>query len=298
MKLSNLILPLLLAFSCNQIEFKNGEGQKDNIVDGGSTSFSCPSGYAKVDSSLCVMTSEARQGSDNRPESRLDIVAWHTVTPQEAIDACDTLNTPAHPHGQYALINNDEWIKIANQIEVIGDNWSSGIAYNGCLKRGTASGWDSEVCVNTGSSTPVWGGARTSTIGNLKIASGETIYDFSGNYFEVIDAEVTQWNKPYAWNATYPDWVPVQSELFEVDTHVGPTFPFSLSTIGPLNTSLRVSDGVGAFSTKADPGYTDPAVYRGGVSWGPAGIYDLYLSRAVTQKDPDVSFRCVFRKNP
>lgn len=246
------------------------------------------------------MTYEARKDSDGKPESRGDVEAWHSVNTQDARDACHSLNTPVHPDGVYALINNDEWIKIANQIEVIGDNWSTGTAYNGCLKRGTANGWEGgvEVCINTGSSNPVWGPTRTSTIGNLKIASGETIYDFSGNYFEVIDSAVTNWDKPYDWSQTYPDWVPVSSELVDVDTHLGPGYPFSHSTIQPLNNVLRAADGVGAFTGRTDPGFSNPGVFRGGVSWGSAGIYDLFLGRASTQRDADVSFRCVFRKNP
>lgn len=298
MNLIVTLLALLVAVSCNQISFTADGSPKDNPVESSPAVFSCPTGYAKVDDELCVMTYEARKNSDNKPESRGDVIAWHSVTTVTALAACASLNVPAHPEGVFALINNDEWIKIANQIELNGENWSNGLPYDGCLKRGTAGSYDAEICINTGSSTPVWGPTRNSTIGNLKLASGETIYDFSGNYFEVIDAQVTQGNKPYASSVSYPDWIPVQNELYLVDTHLGASYPFSLETVHPLNPALRASDGIGTFNNRTDPGNTDPLVLRGGVSWGSAGIYDLYLSRAATQTDPDVSFRCVFRKNP
>lgn len=294
MKRLMILIFLWMAISCDRAAFIKALDLPK--ID----TFRCPNGYAEVDNSLCVMTYEARQGLDARPESRGDIAAWHSVNLQDAHDACNSLNTPAHPYGEYALINNDEWMKIANQIEVIGENWSNGAPYDGCLKRGTAAGWEGgvEVCINTGTAFPVWGPTRTSTIGNLKIASGETIHDFSGNYFEIVDSQVTKWNKPYVWASTYPDWAPVQNEIFEVDTNIGPTFPFSLSSIGPLDTSLRAIDGIGTFNTRTDPSPINPAVLRGGVTWGSAGIYDLYLSRSDDQRESDVSFRCVFRKDP
>jgi len=244
----------------------------------------CGTGWINTGLGFCVMQYEAKiTGDDNGnqaynsafvPESRSTGTPWVNISQINAIAECKSIG--AH------LISNAEWMALARDIESVSSNYVSGV-----LKRGnvgdTATG-------NYNGADPEAG--VTNALATLTLSNGQQIHHLSGNVWEWVDYTLigagSQPQTP-AQNGSY-NWHEIGGSTDNV-TNWGNTLGYN--NVGPVNTSLNGSSGIGRIYYQSDQ--TGLRALRRGGSWGNAsnaGVFTLETSYGPTGTIAYVGFRC------
>jgi hypothetical protein len=213
---------------------------------------------------------------------------WREVKIVAASRACRSLGAG------YDLISNPEAMAVAREIERVAANWFGGVAGTGRLPEGRtgAGGRDGLLDVQnaldpydgTGHDGTELPGAGWEQRRALLLASGESIWDFSGNVQEWIDWAIDGDLDPA------PECPP--KGYLEITSFVCPGF-----TAADYDSSTGTYDsgeGVGQVL-----GGAGRAMRRGGqigdVTTAIAGIYGFNVNRDATFTAPGTGFRCVYR---
>ena len=249
---------------------------------------SCPTGYIKVPGNslyqtkdFCVMKYEAKTGSATvAATTQAAGNPQLNITQPNAITAC-SLNGAG-----YGLINNNEWMTIARNIEGQGTNWTGGTVGNGGLWRGhsdnspdnplEASTDDNDGYFGTGNTSPSID-RRTHTLSN-----GEIVWDLGGN--------VSEWTSDTIMGVDQP----TGGSEFTAMTGYG-TLSYDLTR--PSNLIWNSSNNMGQLISDGTSTNTTFAFLRGGY-WDDsafAGVFTLNLVTTPSRASTVIGFRCVVR---
>jgi phosphatidylserine/phosphatidylglycerophosphate/cardiolipin synthase-like enzyme len=129
------------------------------------------------------------------------------ATEPDAIEACESIG--GH------LITNDEWMTLARNIEMVPENWSSGVIGSGYIYSGHNDRDPARALEASIDDTDSYYGTNNTT-GNqrrtLTLTNGQIIWDLPGNVWEwtddIIDLSI---NRPISFNnsgdiITTTDW--------------------------------------------------------------------------------------------
>lgn len=286
----------------------NSAGSISANVSLSAAAFSCPTNYIPVPyntaldttANFCVMKYEARCVGSACPATSASTNAvatsqasdgpWVYMTHAEAMAACAALGTG------YGLITNAEWMTIAHNIEQVDVNWSTGVKGTGTLAMGhtdnssttLASAADNDPYYGTGNdSSNGWDQKRTFTL-----ASGEVIWDLSGNAYEWVDWTVIQANKASTSTPTNA-W----REFTALTTKISESDYMSPKTWRPFYSTLNSSSRMGMYYSG-----TSGNVARRGGSYNTnytaaqnGGLYALTLNSTSTgAANLSHGFRCTY----
>jgi prepilin-type N-terminal cleavage/methylation domain-containing protein len=262
-------------------------------IDRATTTRVCPTGYIAVPGNgmygtndFCVMKYEAKAGSAT-VAATTQATGFPTVsiTQTNAITAC-SLNGAG-----YGLINNNEWMTIARNIEGQATNWTGGAVGNGGLWRGhsdnspgtalEASTDDNLGYTGTGNTSPSIE-RRTHTLSN-----GQTIWDLSGNVWEWTSDIIQGQDKPNNSSGNF-------SQQWTAISNFG-TLSYDLTR--PSNVAWNSTQNMGQYYAGGITGTTTLAFLRGG-PWSYysfSGVFALDLPFTPSYTGNNVGFRCVLR---
>lgn len=266
----------------------------------------CPTGFIVVPGSptygtsdFCVMKYEAKiQGNDNGeqvynsafvPESRATGTPWVYINQINAIAEAQTACDGCH------LITEAEWMTIAQNVLSVGSNWSSGLVGTGYVYRGNSDDYpwygqaassDDDGYYGTSGNSPSSGPGQKRT---LTLASGQVIWDFSGNALEWTAGQITG-NQPGITGETGFVW-----KEYTAVTTAGTITP----NIMPAGVNLSgaslwdSSNGIGQLYS-----YAGDATLRGFLRGGfceyynaRAGVLSLNLGSSPSNSNRTISFR-------
>jgi hypothetical protein len=206
------------------------------------------------------------------------------------------------------LINNNEWMTIARNVEQVPANWCSQngtncgaapgapgkILANGhndsTPNRALPEGPDNEPCFGTTTNGSNVCGGPTSQKRTLTLSNGNIIWDFAGNVWQWIDAVIPRKDEPRSIipNSGGDGWV--WAEFTAV--------PYN-NDFDPSNPSWTAKQGVGRIYHYNSVGDTDPTIYtyiRAG-NWRhgyDSGAFTIHMQPVPSKTGiDDVSFRCV-----
>ena len=250
----------------------------------------CPSNYIPVygnttlgTDDFCIMTYEASNDGSGGPISDSSRVPWTNITAEDAYNYCDTIVDLTYSTGEFALISNPEWMTIARDIEINPLNWSSGIVGTGCVFNGNY-GTD-DTCGYDGSN-PEFGDDRNEKA-MLRLSTNSSIWDFSGNVWEIVDWVAGDGSFTRAPSNANNSWM-------QVTTTSGSITANDLSPLGSYNSSHGMGKWFGSYDT--DRGYTVRGSDYDDISSAPGtGIYSMALNNTSTVVENHIGFRCVYR---
>lgn len=237
----------------------------------------CPPNYVGVPPDgtntttlFCVMAYEAKDVG-GVATSQAALTPWVNINNANARAACQAISA------KHDIMTNAQYQAIAQNLEFVAANWSSGTVGSGCLKQGNLGTAFSGCSYFTGSAQ--FGGSRNS-LDRMTLSTGEFIWDFNGNVHERI----------------IPMTDPMGAGgLIIVPAHEATGTPKNLW--GPKN---NYSAGCGTdSSTTCGMGYMHyrqaPNVVsiRGGAYDNEWGIFSMHSGYA-DLVDPSAGFRCIF----
>jgi len=260
----------------------------------------CPTGYIRVPGNslyqtkdFCVMKYEAKTGS-----ATVAATTAAAGTPVVEINQTDAITACSLNGAGYGLINNQEWMTIARDIEGQLSNWTTGTAASteigtGGLYRGHSdANPGNSLAANTDDSQGYEGTGdsgfsierRTHTLSN-----GETIWDMSGNVWE--------WASDTMLGKDQPTGSSPGLELREY-TAIANYGTLSYDLVRPSNPAWNSSQNMGQIlSDGTSTNNTIYAFLRGG-GWNytsNAGVFALALDSTPTLSYNIIGFRCVLR---
>ena len=223
------------------------------------------------------------------PESRAAGTPWVNINQTNAIAECASLGSGYH------LITNAEWTSLARHIAAQPSNWSTGTVGSGVLSRGYSASTtnasdgfaNTAPAPTTGALSDVFntginavGATGTFALKRThNLANGGTIWDLSGNVWELNSDTCTQGSGAGNWyNTTWVEW----SDSNLADYELGIAGP------SPLYTSVQ---NVGRYYGCSN---NNNGVFHGG-GWSSgiySGLFAINLNRQSSYFDDDLSFRC------
>lgn len=243
----------------------------------------CPTGYIVVPgnaeygtSDFCVMQFEAKSGVVSTASG----APIANITQSTAISQCND------PGSGRRLMNNNEWMTIARNIESQPENWISGQVGVGGLYRGFTPGTSSNPIEVANESDPYTGTSGSpEQRRTMQLSNGRIIWDMTGNAEHFLIDTVTGGNKPVPSVTTQPvEWSSI--------SNFG-----SLGAVGvaPSNAIWDSTQNVGQYISGGLTG-SGYAFIRGGSrsDTDEAGIYSLYLQYlSFIPAKVTSGFRCV-----
>jgi len=217
-----------------------------------------------------VMKYQARNNG-GVPKSTGDGLPWTNISQLDAIQKSKDAG--------YHLITNWEWMAIARDIEQVADNWTGGAVGSGMIKRGNVGTTDDGSYNGANPETGILNDKA-----KLKLSNGEEIYHFSGNVWELVDAQIPTQADMKPTGRYWP------GEIKDV-TDWGNGLAYS--EIGPKDNTLTRSNGVGGIYY--DTIYTSNRAFLRGGDWGDgagAGVFALFLGLSPTGTGTGFGFRC------
>ena len=263
----------------------------------------CPIGYSLIpfnaaletQKDFCVAKFEMKNLA-SVPTSAPTGLPWVNVDLGTAKTLCQGLGS------KYALILNSEWMTIARNLEMVGTNWSSGVAGTGVLARGHSDNLianalpvsnENNPYSDTGSNATQAANAGWEQKRQMLLSNGNSIWDFSGNVWEWVDWQVTPINKAFVSTA------PITSgqgwkEFANLDSKISSTDEMRPATWRANFSNLLGAQGMGRYY--AGTNSTGGAAIRSGAfdMTDYAGVYVLTLDLAPSFFRNDVGFRCTY----
>jgi prepilin-type N-terminal cleavage/methylation domain-containing protein len=288
-----LVVTATQALVEGRLVYANNAGTQ-TYIDRPTTTITCPSNYIPVPgnslygtSDFCVMKYEAKTGS-----STVAATTAATGFPTVNISQTNAITACSLNGAGYGLINNNEWMTIARNIEAQPSNWTGGTVGSGGLWLGhsdnspgstlAASTDDNLGYTGTGNTSPSIE-KRTHTLSN-----GETIWDLGGNVWEWTNNTILGKDQPTGSTPGF-NW-----RQWTAITIYG-TLSYDLTR--PSNTSWNSSQNMGQiYSDGTSTNNTNFAFLRGG-GVGPtnAGVFTLDLISTPSFESFFIGFRCVLR---
>lgn len=269
-------------------------------------------GTYKNNSSACFCTG-SRQIVSTASGFPVTYIAETDSTPNNAKNYCQKQG--------WHLINNNEWMTIARNVETVPGNW--------CDKNGTNCGNppgtkgkilsnghndnsspaltaadDNQPCFGTTSDGSNLCGGDSSQKRTLALTNGEIIWDLAGNVWQWVDIQVKRSDQPQSRTNGVLDTGWKWSEfspggLKTVVTDNGKGSQLGYNSFRPSNPGWNSINGVGRvyhYSGLADNNATAYTFIRGG-NWRhgyDSGAFTVHMSPVATKENiDDVGFRCV-----
>lgn len=272
-----LILPFLFSFRHNFAFFRS------NLIAGGAIQ-----NFIKISPRSPFTTKEfyvAKYEMKNVGGiafSRALGLPWVNITRADAIIKCRAIGAG------YDLISNEEWQTIAREITEVSQNWSTGQVGLGYLNSGHSDGTPASLleasidddkgnCTGTGQTcgSTLFDKQRRTHF----LKSGEQIWDFAGNAFEVTSNSNTVSQGANAYISLFQTG---ESRL----TNFGTEITCDLKNVTPY-----CGFGFGAIN------YTSGAIWRGGFysDLDKAGVFAAKLNVSSLLTANYMGFRCVYR---
>ncbi len=229
---------------------------------------------------------EKTGGEGYRPISVPQGLPWRAIDFETAKKACSNLGKG------YALINNYEWMTIANNIEGVDENWSGNKVGVGFLNRGHSDGSPDHPCdsslenIDKDCSTQ---GKDFHQKRTHKLSNGEIIWDIAGNTWEWVDWKVSFGKKAAPADA----WVEFSRLRPEIETGKKMNKNMFTSLNNPHYSSRQ---NIGKYWSESPK--TSESVAIRGARWRhnqDSGIYALDLSVDPKLGGKTIAFRCVKR---
>jgi len=252
---------------------------------------------------------------NNRPgcecQGSFSVVSTMTGAPITYIPEDDGTNVSAKAYCRNAgghLITNNEWMSIARNVEKVNENWCNSdgtgcgntpgtpgkILANGhnddVPSRALASSSDDKPCFGTTSDGSNVCGGKSSQKRTLTLTNGNVIWDFAGNVWTWVDAEIERRDEPHSITPGEGGMGWVWAEF--------QTVPYD-SNLMPENPAWNSTQGVGRIYHYNLVGDTDTTIYtyiRGG-NWRhghDSGAFTVHMSPEPSRTNiDDVGFRCV-----
>ena len=215
-------------------------------------------------------------------------------------------NTSAH------LINNNEWMTIARNIEAQNANWSGGTVGSGYLFAGhndnspsralrastTDTGNNACAFTDSGGTTEAPASCPTNTASNTSGTTGnqKRVHQLSnGSYVWDLAGNVSEWNNNTIKGVDQPDVSGQSGFAWSEYTALTSYGSLSYDLLRPLNSSYNSAQGIGQIlhdSNSASAGTV--GFFRGG-SWADtsrAGVFSLYLGFIPGTSYYTLGFRC------
>ncbi len=206
------------------------------------------------------------------------------------------------------LITNPEWMAIANNVASVSANWCNKDGTGCGNSPGTAgkilanghndsvpakaleAGEDSQPCFGTTSDGSNVCGGKSSQKRTLQLSNGEIIWDFAGNVWQWVDAQIPRKDEP---RTIIPGFGNSRWTWGEFQT-----VPYDASYM-PSNPNWNSSNGVGRiyhYNSSVDTDTTAYTFIRAG-NWrhgADSGAFTMHM-QPVPEKGgiDDVGFRCV-----
>lgn len=238
---------------------------------------SCPSGYVGVPedaangtSAFCIMVYEAKNVA-GVPTSQAASAPWVNVNQATARSACQGLGTG------YDLPSNSQWQALAQNVEMVASNWSSGTVGTGCLRQGNL-GTAFSGCSYDGAN-PEYGTGRN-TLASMTLSTGDVLWDINGNVHERIIPMTDPTGTAGVITITANVATGTPKTLW------GPKGNYSSGCSGDSSGSC----GFGYLQYRSAP---NNVAFRSGAydnQWGIFGMHGGYGDLT----DPTIGFRCVY----
>jgi len=267
----------------------------------------CPDKYIEVPGNslygtddFCVMKYEAKTGSSTvaaTTQAAGNPIA--NIVQLDAIAACSQ-NINDEGNRTYGLINNNEWMTIARNIEAQPSNWRNGIigsadASGGGLWRGHSDNDPPNALAASTDDNPYFNTNDSGTSRERRthtLSNGEIIWDFSGNLWEYTDNGIAGEDKPNnASGGADTEWTAY--------TNFG---TLSYDLLRPSNNTWNSTQNIGGYIAGATSNAGYPVGFywvflRGGEfnSGSTAGIFALGLFTGPNGGSSGIGFRCVVR---
>lgn len=228
------------------------------------------------------------------------------------------------------VITNNEWMTIARNVEKISGNWCDSNGTNCGFPPGTkgkilASGHgdaaneatasaggigaliaanDNQPCFGTTTDGSNTCGGKNSQKRTLMLSNGNIIWDFAGNVWQWVDAQVMRKDEPQSSSSGVLDvgWLKsdfAPGSLPSVITTNGQGPVLGYDAFRPSNPTWNANNGVGRiyhYSSAYDTSTTLYAFIRGG-NWrhfDDDGAFTIHMSPpGNTENIDDVGFRCI-----
>jgi formylglycine-generating enzyme required for sulfatase activity len=207
---------------------------------------------------------------------------WTDITGHSAAAECESLGAG------YGLISNSEWMAIARDAEVQGENWTGQAIGTGCFYRGNSGEGTIGIGTTNGDScgyTPVTNpdsGTGRDLRARHKLSTGDFMYDMAGNSWEWID-----------WDPTIAGFQLAPTTCAASHTEL-PAVACGALSDADYNSSTGTYDstiGFGRFY-----GGTGGGAFRGGSQSGSlSGIYTVWFFATPAMSFGNGGLRCVYR---
>ena len=229
------------------------------------------------------------------------------------------------------LMTNAEWMTIARNVEAVPENWCNrdgtgcgfplgtltkilANGHNDNMGEASASANTHGALIASNDTEPCYGttidgsnkcGGKNSQKRTLMLSNGQIIWDFAGNVWQWIDAEVMRKDQPKSYTGKkldtgwkWSDFTP--GALPTVITDNGQIPALGYDSFRPSSPNWNSNNGVGRvyhYSNAQDNNTTLYTFIRGG-NWRhgyDSGAFTIHMSPTANQENiDDVGFRCVF----
>jgi len=266
-------------------------------------------------------------------QNNKEVVSTKTGFPITYIAMSDNTQNNAKAYCQnngWHIITNNEWMTIARNVEQVQVNWCNrngtdcgftpgtkgkilASGHSDELNEASASAGGEGALVAADDNQPCFGttadgsntcGGKSSQKRTLTLSNGNTLWDFAGNVWQWVDAQVERKDEPesktngvfdFGWIRS--DFAPGSDPSVITDNGTGSVLGYD--AFRPSNPSFNANNGVGRIYHYSAPTDTSTALYafiRGG-NWrhyDDDGAFTVHMSPPEnTENIDDVGFRCV-----